>query len=108
MSVMRAIKVKEIYKSWFKTITKFTLPSISLKPLLIEYEKDVCQGISAKKCSRDERGQSETRVYLQSSEQNMLSNKEWLAFFHNFKNKQHHNLSLSWWFCIAKSTANTG
>ena len=56
MSVMRAIKVKEIYKSWFKTITKFTLPSISLKLLLIEYEKGVYRGISAKKCSRDERG----------------------------------------------------
>ena len=26
---------------------------------------------------------------LQSLEQEMLSNKEWLAFFHNIKNKQH-------------------
>ena len=26
---------------------------------------------------------------LQSLEQKMLSNKEWLTFFHNIKNKQH-------------------
>ena len=31
MSVMRAIKVKEIYKEWFKTVIKFTLPNSSLK-----------------------------------------------------------------------------
>ena len=40
-------------------------------------------------CSRDERGQFETRVYLQSLEHKMLSKKEWLAFFHNIKMKQH-------------------
>ena len=45
--------------------------------------------VNAKNCSRDERGQSETRVHLQSLGQKMLSNKEWLAFFHNIKNKQH-------------------
>ena len=28
-------------------------------------------------------------MHLKSLEQNMLSNKEWLAFFHNIKNKQH-------------------
>ena len=36
------------------------------------------QGISAKNRSRDERGQSETRVHLQS-----------FSFFHNIKNKQY-------------------
>ena len=51
---------------------------------------DVYRGINAKNCCRDERGQSETRVDLQSLEQKMLSNKEWLAFFfHDIKNKQH-------------------
>ena len=35
------------------------------------------------------RGQSEMRVYLRSLEHNMLSKKEWLAFFHNIKMKQH-------------------
>ena len=39
---------------------------------------DVYRGIGAKNCSRDERGQYQTRVHLQS-----------LAFFHNIKNKQH-------------------
>ena len=55
----------------------------------IEYVHDVYRGISAKNCSRNERGQSETLVHLQSLDQKMLSNKEWLAFFHNIKNKQH-------------------
>ena len=81
MSVMTAIKVKETYKEWFKTVIKFTLPSSSLKPLSIEYLNDVYRGISAKNCSRDERGQSETRVHLQSLERKMQPNKEWLAFF---------------------------
>ena len=46
------------------------------------------RGVSATNCSRDEREQFESRVHLQSLEQDMLSNKEWLAFFHNIKNKQ--------------------
>ena len=66
----------------------FILPSDSLKPLSIEYEHDVYRGVSATNCSRDEREQFESRVHLQSLEQDMLSNKEWLAFFHNIKNKQ--------------------
>ena len=61
----------------------FTLPSGSLKPLSIEYVNDVYRGISAKNCSRDERGQFETRVHLESLEQKMQLNKEWSAFFHN-------------------------
>ena len=69
MSVMAAIKVKETYKEWFMTVIKFTLPSSSLKPLSIEYLNNVYRRISAKNCSRDERGQSETRVHLQSLEQ---------------------------------------
>ena len=73
---MRAIKVKETFKEWFKAVAKFTLPSSSLKPLLVEYVNDVYQGISSKNCSRDEREQSETRVHLQS-----------LTFFHSIKNK---------------------
>ena len=28
-------------------------------------------------------------MHLKGLEQKMLSNKEWLAFFHNIKNKQH-------------------
>ena len=47
------------------------------------------QGISAKNCSIDERGQSKVRVHLQSLEQKMMPIKEWLAFFNNIKNKQH-------------------
>ena len=66
----------------------FILPSSSLKPLSIEYEQDVYRGVSATNCSRDEREQFESRVHLQSLEQDMLSNKEWLTFFHNIKNKQ--------------------
>ena len=58
MSVMRGIKVT--YKKWYMTIIKFTLPSSSLKPLSIKYANDVYRGISAKNCSRKERGQSET------------------------------------------------
>ena len=61
----------------------FTLPSGSLKPLSIEYVNDVYRGISAKNCSRDERGQFETRMHLQSLEQKMQLNKEWSAFFQN-------------------------
>ena len=72
---MRAIKVKETYKEWFQTIATFTLPSRTLKPLSIAYVKDVYLGISAKNCSRDKRGQSETRKHLQSLEQKMLSIK---------------------------------
>ena len=63
---MRATKAKEIYKEWFKTVIKFTLPSSSLKPLSIENVNYVYRGISAKNCSIDERGQSEKRVHLQS------------------------------------------
>ena len=44
-------------------------------------QNDVYRGFSAKKSSRDERGQSETRVHLQSLGQKMQPNKEWLAFF---------------------------
>ena len=87
MSVMRGIKVT--YKEWYMPIIKFTLPSSSLKPLSIKYVNDVYRGISAKNCSRKERGQSETWVHFKSLEQKMLSNKGWLAFFHNIKNKQH-------------------
>ena len=36
---------------------------------------------------QNKRGQSETRMHLQSLEQKMLSKKIWLAFFHNIKNK---------------------
>ena len=61
----------------------FTLPSGSLKPLSIEYVNDVYRGISAKNCSRDERGQFETQEHLQSLEQRMQLNKEWSASFHN-------------------------
>ena len=61
----------------------FTLPSGSLKPLSIEYVNDVYRGISAKNCSRDERGQFETRMHLQSLEQKMQLNEEWPAFFQN-------------------------
>ena len=75
MSVMRAIKVKETYKEWFKTVIKFTLPSSSLKPLSTEYVNDMYRGISAKNCSKDESGQSKTRLLLES-----------LSFFHNIKN----------------------
>ena len=78
MSIMRVIKVRETYKEWFKTVTKFTLPNSSLKPLSTEYVNDMYRGISVKNCSRDEKGQSETQVHLQS-----------LSFFHNIKNKQH-------------------
>ena len=61
----------------------FTLSSGSLKLLSIEYVDDVYRGISAKDCSRHERGQFETRVHLQSLEQKMQLIKEWSAFFHN-------------------------
>ena len=61
---------------------------------------NVCRGISAKNYSRDERGQYETRVNLQGLEHKMLSNKEWLAFFHNIKMKQH-LLNLSVTYLIA-------
>ena len=47
------------------------------------------RGVSAKNCSRDDEEQSETRVHLQSFEGKMLPSKEWLAFFHNIKNKKH-------------------
>ena len=49
---------------------------------------DVYQGFSAKKCFRDERGQSETQVLLQCLKQKIVYIKEWLAFFHNIKMKQ--------------------
>ena len=49
-----------------------------LMPLSIEYVNNVYRVISAENCSRDERGQSETRLHLQS-----------LSFFHNIENKQH-------------------
>ena len=78
MSVMRAIKVKETFKEWFKTVIKLTLPSSSLISLSIEYVNDVHRDISPKNYSRDKRGQSEIRVHLQS-----------LTFFHDIKNKQH-------------------
>ena len=42
-----------------------------------------------KTCFRGEWGRSETRVYFQSLEQKLLSNKELLIFFHKIKNKQH-------------------
>ena len=54
-----------------------------------EYANDVYRGISAKDCSKDERGQSETPVHLQNLEQKILSNKERLASFHNIKIKKH-------------------
>ena len=72
------------YKQWFKTVIKFTLPISSLKPLPIEYVNDVYQDFSARKCSRDERGQSETQVQLQCLKQKIVS----IAFFHNIKMKQ--------------------
>ena len=87
-------------------------PSGSLKPLLIEYVHDVYWGIGTKNCSRDKREQSETQVNLQSLEQEILSNKEWLAFFHNIKNKQDLlNLFVNY-LCaydfVQSSVANTG
>ena len=58
MSVMKGIKAT--YKVWYKKIIKFILPSSCLKPLSVKYVNDVYGGISAKSCSRKERGQSET------------------------------------------------
>ena len=86
MSVIRGNENKETCKECFKTVKKFTLPGSSLKPLSIEYVNDLYRGINGKSCYRDKRGQSETGLHLQSLEQKMLSNKEWLAFFHNIKN----------------------
>ena len=47
------------------------------------------RGISAKNCTKDKRGHSETRVHLQSLEQEMLFNKEWLTFLHNIKDNKY-------------------
>ena len=55
----------------------------------IEYVNNVYRGFSAKNFSREKRRQSETRVHLQSLEQKIQPNKEWLAFFPWHKNKQH-------------------
>ena len=66
---MRAIKSKETWKQWFKTVIKFILSSGNLKPLSIGYVKDEYRGISGKNCSRHERGQLETGMSLQSLEQ---------------------------------------
>ena len=76
MPVMKAIKVRKTYKDWFKAVIKFTLRSSILKPLSIEYMNDTYRDISAKSCSRDKRGQSGTRVDLQSLEQKILSHKK--------------------------------
>ena len=61
-----------------KTVVRLTLSGSSLKPVSEEYVNNLYRSISANNCSKDERGQSETRVHLQS-----------LAFFLNIKNKQH-------------------
>ena len=75
MSVIRAIKVKETYKEWLKTVIKFTLPSSTFKSII----NRVCeQYVLRYWCSRDERGRCEIRVHLQN-----------LACFDNIKNKQH-------------------
>ena len=50
---------------------------------------DVYQGISVSNYTTNKRGRSETPVHLQSLEQKMMFNKEWLAFLHNIKNKRH-------------------
>ena len=63
MSVMKAIKVKEKCKKWSKTVITFTLSSSSLKPLSTEYVNNMYRNISAKNCSREEKGQSEARVH---------------------------------------------
>ena len=52
--------LKKTHKEWYKIIIKFTQPSSSLQPLSIEYVNDLYRGISAKNCSKEERGQSET------------------------------------------------
>ena len=70
------------------TATKFTLSSGSLSSLSKEYGNNVYSGNSARNCCRDEKEQSETWAHLQSIEHKILSNKEWLAFFHNIKMKQ--------------------
>ena len=57
---------------------KVHLLNNSLKPLSIEYVNDLYRGISANNCSKEERGQSETWVRLESLEQKLLPNKEWL------------------------------
>ena len=41
VSVMRAIKFKEKYKEWLKTVIKFTLPISSLKSLSTVYVNDL-------------------------------------------------------------------
>ena len=46
----------------------FTVPNRNLKPWLIEYVNDKYRGIIAKNCSTDKKGNSETRVHLQSLE----------------------------------------
>ena len=58
------------------------------------------------------RGQSETRVHLQSLEQKMMSNKERGAFYHKIKNKQHLLSLLVTYLCaddfVKSSVVNTG
>ena len=91
-------------------VQRIILAEWYLKPLLIEHVHDVYRGFSAKNCSRDKQGQSETRVHLQSYEQ--MSNKEWLAFFRNIKNKQRLlNLFATYLSAddfVKSSVANTG
>ena len=76
MSVMRAIKVKETFKEWFKTVVKFTLPSSSLKPLSIEYVNDVFKVLVL-------------RAALEMKEDNLRHEYTWKVEKFSFKNKQH-------------------
>ena len=88
MALMRAVKCKKTYKLFFDSLIKFSSPNTAHQPKSIEFVNEIYRSVSAKNGTRGNRGEESRRVTLTGIEQNMLSGKEWLEFFHNIENKE--------------------
>ena len=88
IEIMRSVKSKKTYKKWFTALIKIVTPNEPWNPESTEFVWDTYHWVSSKSCTHKERGESGKRAYLKSEHKNMMSGKEWAAFFHNIENKQ--------------------
>ena len=88
MAIMRSVKSKKTYKEWFTALIKIVIPNKYWNPESIQFVCDTYSSITSKSCMRKERGESCKGVYLKSEHQNMMSGKDWAAFFYNIEKKR--------------------
>ena len=88
MAAFRSLKPKSTYAEWFLHVLKSVTPSCDARPKKIALINDTYRPDSIKAGTRETRGASSRRVYLQGFNQMQLQGREWQEFFNNIKNKE--------------------